>query len=46
MMLPGKNDPTDQALLARALQGDTNAFGDLYVRYLDEIQRYMFYLDF
>jgi RNA polymerase sigma-70 factor, ECF subfamily len=43
MMPPGKNDPTDQALLVRSLQGDANAFGDLYERYLDEIQRYIFY---
>lgn len=37
------NELSDQELLARALQGDTDAFGDLYERYLDEIQRYIFY---
>lgn len=39
----GKTDSPDQFLLARAIQGDAEAFGDLYERYLDEIQRYVFY---
>lgn len=43
MMQPGKTDRTDQELLGRALQGDADAFGDLYERYLDEIQRFVFY---
>lgn len=30
-------------LLARAIQGDTEAFGDLYEHYVDEIHRYVFY---
>jgi RNA polymerase sigma-70 factor, ECF subfamily len=38
-----KTDLPDQLLLARAIQGDAEAFGDLYERYLDEIQRYIFY---
>ena len=43
-MTPSRNtDSTDQILLARATQGDAEAFGDLYERYLDEIQRYVFY---
>jgi RNA polymerase sigma-70 factor (ECF subfamily) len=37
------NDLSDQDLLARALQGDAEAFGDLYERHLDEILRYVFY---
>lgn len=43
MMQPAKTDRTDQELLGRALQGDAEAFGDLYERYLDEIQRFVFY---
>lgn len=43
-MTPSRNiDPPDQLLLGRAVQGDAEAFGDLYERYLDEIQRYVFY---
>ena len=42
-MQPEKMDRTDQELLGRALDGDTEAFGDLYERYLDEIQRFVFY---
>ena len=43
-MTPSRTiDLTDQDLLARAVQGDAEAFGDLYERYLDEIQRYIFY---
>ena len=37
------NDFPDQDLLARAIQGDAEAFGDLYERHLDEILRYVFY---
>jgi RNA polymerase sigma-70 factor, ECF subfamily len=43
MKLPEKNEPTDQELLARALQGDADAFGDIYERYLDEIHRYVYF---
>lgn len=43
MMQPENMDRTDQELLGSALQGDTEAFGDLYERYLDEIQRFVFY---
>lgn len=43
-MTPSRNtDLSDQLLLARAIQGDAEAFGDLYERYLDEIQRYIYY---
>jgi RNA polymerase sigma-70 factor (ECF subfamily) len=43
-MTPSRNiDLPDQLLLARAIQGDAEAFGELYERYLDEIQRYVFY---
>ena len=43
-MTPSRTiDLTDQDLLARAVQGDAEAFGDLYERYLDEIQRYIYY---
>lgn len=43
MTLSGNTDSPDQLLLARAIQGDAEAFGDFYERYLDEIQRYIFY---
>jgi RNA polymerase sigma-70 factor (ECF subfamily) len=33
----------DAGLVARASQGDKNAFGDLYVRYMDDIYRYIAY---
>lgn len=43
-MTPSGNDNLpDQTLLARATQGDAEAFGDFYERYLNEIQRYVFY---
>lgn len=42
-MPPEKNGPTDQELLSRALQGDADAFGDIYERYLDEIHRYVYF---
>lgn len=38
-----RTDLPDQTLLQRAMQGDVQAFGDLYERYLEEIQRYIFY---
>jgi RNA polymerase sigma-70 factor, ECF subfamily len=43
MMPPEKNEPSDQELLSRALQGDADAFGDIYERYLDEIHRYIYF---
>lgn len=43
MTLSRKIDLPDQELLARAIDGDAEAFGDLYERYLHEIQRYVFY---
>jgi RNA polymerase sigma-70 factor, ECF subfamily len=43
MTQPGSSSPPEDILLARAIQGDAEAFGDLYERYLDEIQRYVFY---
>ncbi len=43
MTSPRDTDIPDQFLLARAIQGDAEAFGDLYERYLDDIQRYVFY---
>jgi RNA polymerase sigma-70 factor (ECF subfamily) len=43
MMPPERTDLPEQILLARAIQGDADAFGDLYERYLEEIHRYVFY---
>jgi RNA polymerase sigma-70 factor (ECF subfamily) len=37
------NDLSDETLIRRALQGDVEAFGDLYTRYLDQLYRYVFY---
>lgn len=42
-MQPKNTDHTDQELLGRALKGDAEAFGNLYERYLNEIQRFVFY---
>lgn len=39
----GTNSLPDKTLLARAVQGDAGAFGDFYERYLEEIQRYVYY---
>lgn len=36
-------DPTDLQLIQRALNGDSNAFGDLYEKNLNAIYRYLFY---
>jgi len=33
----------EEELVRRAVRGDAEAFGDLYVRYLDDIYRYIFY---
>jgi RNA polymerase sigma-70 factor (ECF subfamily) len=33
----------EEALIRRAANGDAEAFGELYVRHLDEIYRYVFY---
>ena len=33
----------EEILVRRAVGGDAEAFGDLYVRYLDDIYRYVFY---
>jgi RNA polymerase sigma-70 factor (ECF subfamily) len=33
----------EETLVRRAVGGDAEAFGDLYVRYLDNIYRYVFY---
>lgn len=38
-----KQQAQDAHLLARSLDGDTAAFGDLYERYLDPIYHYVFY---
>jgi len=35
--------PAEEDLIARAVQGDADAFGDLYERYLTLIYRYVFY---
>lgn len=43
MTSPGKTPLPDQTLLARAIRGESEAFGDLYERYMDEIHRYLFY---
>lgn len=43
-MRQSKNtNATNPVWLARAIQGDPEAFGDLYEFYLDEIQRYIYY---
>lgn len=34
---------SEDVLIRRAVNGDAEAFGDLYVRHLDEIYRYVFY---
>jgi len=36
-------DLPDQILLGRAIQGDAEAFGDIYEQHLEEILRYVFY---
>ena len=38
-----KKTRTDQDLIRKSTQGDQEAFGDLYERYLDQIYRYVFY---
>lgn len=39
-----KSDTTDDTtLVRRAIEGDTEAFGDLYERYLNQIFRYIYY---
>jgi RNA polymerase sigma-70 factor (ECF subfamily) len=38
-----KKTRTDQELIQQSIQGDQEAFGDLYQRYLDQIYRYVFY---
>jgi RNA polymerase sigma-70 factor (ECF subfamily) len=35
--------PREEALVRRATSGDAEAFGELYVRHLEEIYRYVFY---
>jgi RNA polymerase sigma-70 factor (ECF subfamily) len=42
MPLPS-SQPPERDLIARAVQGDADAFGDLYERYLARIYRYVFY---
>jgi RNA polymerase sigma-70 factor, ECF subfamily len=42
MPLP-THQPSDEDLIARAVQGDAAAFGDLYERYLTLMYRYVFY---
>jgi len=37
------HQPSEEHLIARAVQGDADAFGDLYERYLARIYRYAFY---
>lgn len=34
---------SEERLIRRAVNGDTEAFGELYVRHLDQIYRYVFY---
>jgi RNA polymerase sigma-70 factor (ECF subfamily) len=34
---------SETELIARAVRGDTSAFGDLYERYMDQIYRYVYY---
>jgi RNA polymerase sigma-70 factor (ECF subfamily) len=40
---PDTNQPIDEQILARALAGDVEAFGDLYERHLDDIYNYVYY---
>ena len=40
---PGLSAPSDTELLARAAQGDGEAFGALYERYVTRIYNYIFY---
>ncbi len=42
-MPPQSSHPSDEDLIARAMQGDAMAFGDLYERYLTPLYRYVFY---
>ena len=42
-MPPQSIKPAEEDLIARAVQGDAEAFGDLYERYLARIYRYAFY---
>jgi RNA polymerase sigma-70 factor (ECF subfamily) len=40
----GKPDIEDEiALIDRAIEGDTDAFGDLYERYMNQLYRYIYY---
>jgi RNA polymerase sigma-70 factor (ECF subfamily) len=43
MPAPPPPDPTDDHLIARAINGDRDAFGDLYERHLSAIYRYVYY---
>jgi len=42
-MPTGDPAASDAELIVRAVQGDADAFGDLYERYLDQIYRYVYY---
>lgn len=42
-MPPRSPDPADADLVAKAIAGDREAFGDLYEHYLPAIYRYVFY---
>ena len=42
-MPTGDPAASDTELIARAVRGDANAFGDLYERYLDQIYCYVYY---
>ncbi len=42
-MALGQTDLTEGELIARAIQGDKEAFGDLYELYLDQIYRYAYF---
>lgn len=39
----GKQNSSDQALLAHILKGDKDSFGILYQRYLDQVYNYIFF---
>ena len=43
MAVDSANNHHDRELVNRALDGDAEAFGDLYELYLDEIYRYIYY---
>lgn len=41
--MPTPADTPDEVLIRKAVQGDIEAYGDLYERYLPQVYRYMFF---